>query len=136
MDDTVNEGVQPSETPESSGFPQAAAKPAAKPRPSRAKTAKADDETSDETPKQATGRDGERLIDITLHDSPEIPPNGQFIGVNGRQYILKPGVRTSVPVGVVDVLDNAVHSVPEMDDRMRVVGWRSAPRLTYTLHRD
>ena len=78
---------------------------------------------------------GEQLFDITLHDSPEIPPNGQFIGINGKQYVLKPGVRVRVPASVLEVLDNAVHAVPELDANMRVMGMRNAPRLTYTLHR-
>lgn len=78
----------------------------------------------------------EEMVEITLHDSKEIPPNGQFIGVNGRQFVLKPGVRTKVPVCILEVLDNAVHSLPELDDQTRVVEYRDAPRLTYTLHRD
>lgn len=82
------------------------------------------------------GKPGEELVEITLHDSKEIPPNGQFIGVNGRQFVLKPGVRTQVPVCILEVLDNAVHSLPELDDQTRVVEYRDAPRLTYTLHRD
>lgn len=78
----------------------------------------------------------EKTYDITLHASDEIPPNGQFIAVNGAQYYLKPGIRTRVPAGVLGVLDNAVQSVPERDDTGRVIGWKDAPRLTYTLHRD
>lgn len=84
---------------------------------------------------EAAAAAGEQLFDITLHDSPEIPPNGQFIGINGKQYILKPGVRVRVPASVLEVLDNAVHAVPELDANMRVMGMRNAPRLTYTLHR-
>jgi len=79
---------------------------------------------------------GERTAVITLHDSPEIPPNGQFVGVNGRQYVIKPGVRVRVPLSVLDVLNNAVQSVPELNDKMQVVGMRAVPRLTYTLHMD
>ena len=78
----------------------------------------------------------ETLYEITLHDSDEIPPNGQFIGLNGKQYLLKPGVRTAVPRGVLDILNNAVHSVPERDETMRIIRWRDAPRLPFTLHLD
>lgn len=78
----------------------------------------------------------ERTYEITLHDNREIPPNGQFIGVNGKQYILMPGVRTRVPASVLEVLNNAVHALPEINEKMQIVGMRSAPRLPYTLHPD
>lgn len=114
MDPIVEETQAPSEET------QAPAKPAGRSAKPRA-------EKTSET---------EKSYDITLHASDEIPPNGQFIGVNGAQYYLKPGVRTRVPAGVLGVLDNAVQSVPERDDTGRVIGWKDAPRLTYTLHRD
>jgi len=41
-----------------------------------------------------------------------------------------------VPASVLAVLDNAVQSVPEINEKLQVVGMRAAPRLTYTLHRD
>lgn len=102
---------------------QAPSKPAGRNAKPRAAAARAESEA-------------EKTYDITLHASDEIPPNGQFIGVNGAQYYLKPGIRTRVPAGVLGVLDNAVQSVPERDDTGRVIGWKDAPRLTYTLHRD
>lgn len=114
MDPIVEETQTPSEEA------QAPAKPAGRSAKPRA-------EKTSET---------EKSYDITLHASDEIPPNGQFIAVNGAQYYLKPGIRTRVPAGVLGVLDNAVQSVPERDDTGRVIGWKDAPRLTYTLHRD
>lgn len=78
----------------------------------------------------------ERMHWITLHDSKEIPPNGQFIGVNGRQFILKPGIKTQVPECVLEVLDNAVQALPEVNEKLQVVGMRNAPRLPYSHHRD
>lgn len=101
-------------------------KPKRSPRPSRAKP-KAE---------AATAPNGEKMYEITLHDSKEIPPNGQFVGVNGRQFLLKPGRRMKVPASVLAVLDNAVQSVPEINEKLQVVGMRQAPRLTYTLHRE
>ena len=121
MDPIVEETQAPSEEP------QAPAKPAGRSAKPRAARAESEAEKTSET---------EKSYDITLHASDEIPPNGQFIGVNGAQYYLKPGVRTRVPAGVLGVLDNAVQSVPERDDTGRVIGWKDAPRLTYTLHRD
>lgn len=91
---------------------------------------------STKSTKSTKSTEVEDTVEITLHDNKEIPPNGQFIGVNGRQFILKPGVRTKVPVCILEALDDAVHSLPELDDQTRVVEYRDAPRLTYTLHRD
>jgi hypothetical protein len=73
---------------------------------------------------------------ITLHDSKEIPPGGQMVGVNGVQYRIPAGRKVRVPAEVLEVLDAAVQSVPELNDAMQVIGYRDAPRLTYTLHRD
>ena len=78
----------------------------------------------------------ERLVCITLHDSKEVPPGGQFVGVNGKQFRIRPGVQVIVPRYVCAALDNATHGVPELDDKMRVIGIRQAPRLTYTVHQD
>lgn len=78
----------------------------------------------------------ERMVCITLHDSKEVPPGGQFVGVNGKQFRIRPGVQVVVPRYVCAALDNATHGVPELDDKMRVIGIRQAPRLTYTVHQD
>lgn len=78
----------------------------------------------------------ERLVCITLHDSKEVPPGGQFVGVNGKQFRIRPGVQVVVPRYVCAALDNATHGVPELDEKMRVIGIRQAPRLTYTVHQD
>jgi hypothetical protein len=78
----------------------------------------------------------ERIVCITLHDSPQIPPNGQFVGVNGKQFLLKPGRKLLVPRYVCAALDNAVHGLPDIDDQKRIIGMREAPRLTYTVHLD
>lgn len=78
----------------------------------------------------------ERLVCITLHDSKEIPPGGQFVGVNGKQFWIKPGVKVIVPRYVCAALDNAIVGVPDVNDKMQVVGVRNTPRLTYTVHLD
>lgn len=102
-------------------------KPKRSPRPSRAKP-KAEAATA--------SKEAEKMFEITLHDSKEIPPNGQLIGVNGRQIFLKPGVRRKVPASFLEVLDNAVQALPEVNEKLQVIGMRNAPRLTYTLHRE
>lgn len=78
----------------------------------------------------------ERPVCITLHDSKEIPPGGQFVGVNGKQFWIKPGIKVIVPRYVCAALDNAVVGVPDINDKMQVVGVRNTPRLTYTVHLD
>ena len=100
--------------------------PAAKPATAKAASAKA---TEPEDPM-------ERLVCITLHDSKEIPPGGQFVGVNGKQFWIKPGVKVIVPRYVCAALDNAIVGVPDVNDKMQVVGVRNTPRLTYTVHLD
>lgn len=78
----------------------------------------------------------EKLMCITLHDSPEIPPGGQFVGVNDKQFRIRPGVKVVVPRYVVEVLDNAIQGVPDVNEKMQVVGTRAMPRLPYTVHHD
>lgn len=78
----------------------------------------------------------DKLVCITLHDSKEIPPGGQFVGCNGKQFWIKPGVKVVVPYYVCEVLNNAVHGVPDVNEKMQVVGVHNVPRLPYTLHMD
>lgn len=82
-----------------------------------------------------SGLSGKR-VDIILHDSDKIPPGGQFIGLNGVGFLLMPGVRASVPVELLSVLDDAVMTEPVLNERLQVEGHRDVPRLTYTLCRD
>jgi len=75
-------------------------------------------------------RDG--YVRIQLEEGEEIPPSGLFIGVNGRSYLLQPGMEADVPVGVLDVLENAVMSVPRIDPQTRrVVGYKNKLRYPY-----
>ncbi len=106
--------------------------------PKEHKPKRAPRKAAGEKPAEAAGKStkAERMHWITLHDSKEIPPTGQFIGVNGRQFILKPGIKTQVPECVLEVLDNAVQALPEVNEKLQVVGMRNAPRLPYSLHRD
>ena|SRR5215217_2951859 len=100
-------------------------------RPSR----KAKPVAQDGQPRLRNGLSGDR-VDITLHDSDRIPPGGQFIAVNGVQFMLKPSMRASVPIELLEILDNCIQTEPVLDDKLRVQGYRNVPRLTYHLHRD
>lgn len=108
--------------------------PPQKPRATKEKKARAPRAAGPVEPKSDDPM--EKLICITLHDSPEIPPGGQFVGVNDKQYKLKPGIKLVVPRYVCEVLDNAVQGVPDVNDKMQVVGTRQVPRLSYTVHHD
>lgn len=81
-------------------------------------------------PKPRRPRKPKGYVRIQLEESDEIPPSGLFIGVNDHSYLLQPGVEADVPQGVVDVLENAVMSVPRIDPASkRVVGYKN--RLKY-----
>ena len=59
---------------------------------------------------------------------------GQFFGVNGRGYLLKPGKKAYVPKGIVDILDHAVEDVPDVDpDTLVISGWKQQLRFPYSL---
>lgn len=77
---------------------------------------------------------GKDRVWIILDDNDEIPPGGQFIGVNGVGYNLLPGVEAFVPKAVLEVLDHAIKSVPVTDPMTkRIVGWKNRKRFPYTI---
>lgn len=104
--------------------PRAARKPAANPKHPAPDAPVAEDANEVKT------------VVITLHDSKEIPPGGQFVGVNGKQFWLKPGVKYRVPRYVLNALNDAIKGEPDINDKMQVVGVRNTPRLPYTVHLD
>jgi len=73
-------------------------------------------------------------VRIQLEEADDIPPTGQFVGYNGVGYILRPGVPVEVPLGVKEILDNAVIDVPQIDpDTRQVIGTRPKMRYPYRL---
>jgi len=73
-------------------------------------------------------------VKIILEENPDIPPTGQFIGLNGIGYILRPGEVANVPIGVKEILDNAVIDVPQVDpSTQQIIGTRSRMRYPYRL---
>lgn len=75
-------------------------------------------------------------IRIMLEDNDNIPPGGQFIGVDGYGYMLQPNVEAEVPINVLDVLDHAIMSVPITDENRNVIGYRDRLRFPYRVIRN
>lgn len=83
-------------------------------------------------------RDGEplavdRRVRIILDETDEIPPGGQFIGVNGTGYLLQAGVEVDVPLFVLEVLNNAIQTKANVDANNKVIGYRNVSRFPYRL---
>lgn len=72
----------------------------------------------------------EGRVRIVLEENDEIPPTGQYIGLNGVGYLLVPGEPADVPRGVISVLNAAVRDKPITQDG-RIVGYRQALRFPY-----
>lgn len=69
---------------------------------------------------------------IMLEENENIPRGGQFFGINGASFLLKPGIEVSVPNGIIDILNNAEMSVPVVNSEyLQVVGWRRKLRYPY-----
>lgn len=101
------------------------------PRPSRAAPAVKSDGFDDPAEPAALP---ERVW-ITLEENKAISPRGQFFGINGTGYILRPGKKAYVPRAIVDVLDNAVQMVPNVNpDTLQIDGWNEQLRFPYRLH--
>jgi hypothetical protein len=88
-----------------------------------------------DTRSQNPNKTGEPRVLIQLHEGPDVPPGGVFIGVNGYGYTLKPGAPARVPVSVLRVLETAVVKRPiyaNNADTGKIVGWSEAPRYAFT----
>ena len=72
---------------------------------------------------------------IILQESAHITRGqGQFFGVNGAGFLLKPGKKAYVPKAIVDILENAVEDIPDVDpDTLQVVGWKQRLRFPYSI---
>lgn len=71
---------------------------------------------------------------IILEDHEDIPPTGQFVGVNGKGYIIRPGEPVNVPIEVLEVLNNAITSFPQIDPVTRqVTHYKDRMRFAYRI---
>jgi hypothetical protein len=77
--------------------------------------------------------DPKERIEIQLEENEEIPPGGQFIGVNGEGYLLRPGQPAKVSLGIIEALNCMVMSVPVLDENQSVTGYRDRLRFPYRI---
>jgi hypothetical protein len=77
-----------------------------------------------------------KTIKIILEANENIPPTGQFFGINGVSFILRAGEPAVVPWGIKEILDNAVENTPVRDGSNRLVSTRKKLRYPYTIVRD
>jgi hypothetical protein len=80
--------------------------------------------------------DQNKRVKIILEENENIPPTGQFFGVNGTGYLLRAGETAEVPEALIDVLDNAVEEVPVVDPvTKQPIGHRPKHRFAYRVVR-
>ena len=73
-------------------------------------------------------------IRVRIEENPAIPPSGLFVGLNGRGYLIRPGEEVNLPVGVVEVLKNAVESAPVLKaGTNQIIGFRPRMRYPFTV---
>ena len=71
-------------------------------------------------------------VRIVLEENDNIPRIGQFFGINGRGYMLKPGVEAMVPTGIIDILENAVEDRPVVDpETNKITGYTKRYRYPF-----
>lgn len=71
-------------------------------------------------------------VRIVLDESDDIPPTGLFLGLNGRGYMLRPGVEVDIPLGLKEILDHAVISTPDVDPATKQIrGYRNRLKYNY-----
>lgn len=82
--------------------------------------------------KQAPAKGMPKMTWIVLEENEDIPPTGLPIGHNGNAWIIVPGEPVQVPEHVLNVLDTAVMSSPQIDPVSRqVLGYRERMRFPY-----
>jgi hypothetical protein len=69
---------------------------------------------------------------IVIHQNPKIPKEGIFLGLNGIQFQIKPGVEIDIPRPVRQMLDTMIETETiQLEDNKTET--RDIPRYTYTV---
>lgn len=69
---------------------------------------------------------------IILEENDDIPPGGLYVGHNGRGYLIPTGAPVDVPTFLLDILDHAVMSAPQVDPQTKqVIGFRDRMKYPY-----
>lgn len=79
-----------------------------------------------------SGPEGHPKDRIIVHESAKIPREGLFVGLNGIQYLIKPGVPVDIPRPVRTMLDSRIETETLQGDDGKEHK-RNIPRVTYTL---
>jgi hypothetical protein len=75
-----------------------------------------------------------KTLRIILEENDNIPPTGLFVGENGRGYLIRAGEEVDLPLGVIEILTNAVTSVPTVDPQsLQVIGYREKALYPYRI---
>lgn len=73
-----------------------------------------------------------KMILIRLEENDNIPPTGQFFQHNGNPFMLRAGEDAEVPVELINILNDAIMSVPVVDPTTRqVIQYRERLRFPY-----
>lgn len=94
--------------------------PAAKSKPKRAKAQRVEEVE-------------QKMVKIQLEEVDNMSPTGQFFGLNGKGFNLRPGEPAIVPIGILNILNDAVMSVAVLDGNQTVIGYRDRLRFPYRI---
>jgi len=73
-------------------------------------------------------------VRIVVEENDDIPPTGLFLGHNGKGYLIRPGEPVDVPKHIVEILDHAVMSSPQIDPGTKqVIGYRERMKYPYRI---
>lgn len=76
----------------------------------------------------------EKTRRIILEESEHTLLGGQHFGLNGRTWKIRPGYEVDVPLGIIEILNNAVEERAVIDPLTgRIIGYRKRMRHPYRI---